>query len=312
MADNFNTLWVQQKWNQIAEQRAHEAIQRTGRALPCSITAVNGSLVTVKFEVTYQFLNTTTGQMQTGTLPPLTLPRAEGQWARAPIQVGDVGMTLPADTLLGGISGQGTGTPDLSVQYPNLSTLVWIPVAATSFQTTPDSNKYWINGPNGFECSDSTAVPGSPGFGTVGIVGDKDLQTVTIYAGNQTIVITADPSIIATVIGTYGNLQRIVDGTTGNISDIVPAGGLQGLGALASSLSAIRALPAQADLTSLAQSIVQKSLQNLCVGLGAAAATTLTGGPAFEAIIAASGYVSGLSGILPVIPGCSSVVRVAP
>src|SRR5580692_8889340 len=112
MADNYDALWIQKNLNIHATNRALLAIQETGRSLPCSVTAVDGSLVTVKFEV-----------MGAWTLPPLTLPKAESAWMRTPTQVGDVGFTVPADTFLGAISGLGGGVADLSKDYGNLSTL---------------------------------------------------------------------------------------------------------------------------------------------------------------------------------------------
>jgi hypothetical protein len=147
-ANDFNTLWIQRIVNQIAATKALEVVQKTGRGLPCTVTAVNavpnGTQVTVNFEVTGPW-----------TLPQLTLPKQEAAWMRSPTQVGDVGMTVPADTFLGGVSGQGSGVADLSVDYGNLSSLVWVPIAATGFTAPPDPNKNWINGPAGVVFSDT-------------------------------------------------------------------------------------------------------------------------------------------------------------
>jgi hypothetical protein len=149
VADNYDKLWLQQRLNQHAINRAHEAIQSTGRALPCTVTKVVGSIVTVTFDVTGPW-----------TLPPLTLPKAESQWLRAPTQVGDMGMTVPADTFLGGVSGLGTGVADLLRDYGNMSTLVWVPVASTSFGAVPVANGPWINGPGGAAISDTAQDQG--------------------------------------------------------------------------------------------------------------------------------------------------------
>jgi hypothetical protein len=160
-------LWLQSNLNSMASNRALQEIERTGQALPCQITAVMGSIVTVSFEV----------QGGPWTLPPLTLPKAESQWLRAPTQVGDFGLTMPADTYLGGVSGYG-GVADLTVDYGNMSRLVWVPVGSKAFGASPDPNKAWVNGPAGAILGDSSQA--------VSVVCDKNAGTVTIKAGGQT------------------------------------------------------------------------------------------------------------------------------
>ena len=290
-SDNFTTLWIQSDLNRQAHNKALQAIASTGRALPCTVTAINGSLVTVKFEVTSVW-----------TLPPLTLPRGESQWLRAPVQVGDVGMTLPADTFLGGISGQAAGVADLSVQYANLSeTLVWIPVAAVGFGPTPDPNKAWINGPNGSILSDTAQ--------TVGVSADHGLGIVTIYAGTQTIVLAAEPSITATVSGAAGALQTVMDGASNAISHVVPSGGLVGLGALAGSLPATAAAITNNDVSTFENSLHSQRLADLenlatAVSEGLAQASPAVTLPASTII----GLIAPLAHIS--VPSGSSIVRV--
>jgi hypothetical protein len=313
-------LWSQPNLNKVAQNRAADAIQQTGRALPCTVTEVNGALVTVQFDVIAPF-----------TLWPLTLPKNEAPWARMPTQIGDRGMTQPADTLISTAAGISSGLPDVTVTYGNMSTLVWTPVANVNSPPTPDPNKYWTNGPNG-------AIVGSTDQ-SVQIVFDKTLQTVTITCGEQTIVLANDPSLTATVTGPFGNmtattngttgqftqivpstlgdLKTFLDGTTGAMSHIVPSGGgVLSLGALASALNpTTRAAAVQDDLNTLSNGpsgIVKQTLVNLCSALGAAANGTLTGGAAFEAIIAASGFIPGISNIAPLIPGCSTSVLIKP
>lgn len=138
MADNYAKLWLQSNLNKIATQRALEHIESTGRALPCRVVAVSGSIVTVAFEV----------NAGPQTLPNITMPKAESQWIRVPTQIGDYGMTVPADTYLGGISGLGGGVANLSQRRGNLSTLVFVPVAAKSFPAV-NTNAAYIAGPQG-------------------------------------------------------------------------------------------------------------------------------------------------------------------
>lgn len=129
-------LWVQTAINQVAIQQALEVIQQTGLALPCRVTAISGSIVTVAFEVSSQW-----------ALPPVTLPKAEGPWIRSPTQIGDLGMTVPADVYLGGISGLGDGVATMATPG-NLTALVWVPVASTSFPAV-NINAAYVCGPQG-------------------------------------------------------------------------------------------------------------------------------------------------------------------
>ena len=132
MADS-DTLWLQAKLQRTAQTQAELAIEQTGRALPCQVTAVNGSLVTVSFQVNSGY-----------TLPALTIPRAESQWLRSPVQVDDYGLVIPSDTFLGGVSG-GSGVANLNKAYGNLGSLVWVPVASTAFAAVPRANAAYVD-----------------------------------------------------------------------------------------------------------------------------------------------------------------------
>ncbi|MBE1159630.1 hypothetical protein [Dyella acidiphila] len=137
MGNNSTKLSLQRSLNSLAIGRAQQAIQNTGRALPCSVVAVSGSLVTVKFEV----------DSTPWTLPQITIPKAESQWVRMPTQVGDIGLTIPGDVSLAGVTGMGTGIANMAF-HGNLSTLVFLPL---SNKNSPpiDQNAAQIEGPNG-------------------------------------------------------------------------------------------------------------------------------------------------------------------
>jgi hypothetical protein len=145
----------------MAIGRAMQAIQSMGRALPCSVVAINGSLVTVNFEV-----------LTIGTLPQVTIPKAESPWYRMPTQVGDVGVTQPADTSLANIDGQGGPIPTLGTNYGNLSTLVWVPVSKVGLTPNPNPNQAWVYGPEGARLSDEAQ--------TASVVASANLVTVTV------------------------------------------------------------------------------------------------------------------------------------
>jgi hypothetical protein len=171
---NDEKLWTQRDIQTLAKDAALEAIERLGRALPCQVIAVEGSIVTVQFEVLVPY-TTPTGTTEYYTLPPLTLPKAESQWLRAPTQVGDFGMTVAAHTFLGGISGLASGVANLGTDYGNLATLVFVPVASTLFPVWANPLQAWVNGPAGAVLSDTLQ--------TASVTVSADL--VTIRAGSN-------------------------------------------------------------------------------------------------------------------------------
>ncbi|MHB2029451.1 MAG: hypothetical protein ACYCPT_11620 [Acidimicrobiales bacterium] len=279
--ENAATLWLQSDLNRQALNKALLAIEATGRALPCTVTAVNGSLVTVNFECTYPVVQN--GSVVDATLPPLTLPKGESQWLRAPVQVGDVGMTIPADTFLGGISGYGSGVADLGKNYGNLTTLVWVPVAAVSFGAPPDPNKAWINGPAGAVVSDTP----------------------------QTATMTASKNNVTHQAGSGGTqVTAIYDGQGNAISHVVSSGGLVGLGALATSLPTTSAAITNNDVSTFENSLHSQRLADL-----ENLATAVSEGLAIASppvALSASTIIGLIASLVHIpVPAGSSIVRVA-
>lgn len=182
MADNYTKLWVQKSANKVAINRAKQAILSLGRALPCRVVAVSGSIVTVAFEV----------NASPWTLPNITIPKAESPWIRMPTQVGDKGVTVPSDVYLGGISGLGGGTATMA-PVGNLSALVFMPVSSKASPPV-DQNAAQIQGPNG-------AIIQTTQGTTSKIVTDQNGTTVTygsntITVNSSEIVLTAGGSSI--------------------------------------------------------------------------------------------------------------------
>jgi hypothetical protein len=177
MTDHSDKLWVQPNLAQLAINRAAQAIQNTGRSLPCRVTAVNGSIVTVAFEV----------DATPWTLPEVTIPKAESPWIRMPTQVGDKGYTVASDAYLGGVSGLGGGVATLTA-VGNLSALVFVPLSNSG--TPPiDQNAAQVQGPNGTILRTTTGT-------TSQIVTDQNGTTITygsttIVANGTQIVLTA-------------------------------------------------------------------------------------------------------------------------
>jgi hypothetical protein len=149
MANNAQKVPFQSALNRFAEKKVRDAIQQIGKALPCSVTAIEGQIVTVKFEL----------DSDPFTLPEIKIPVLTFEYIRYPIQVGDKGMTVAADVRLGGISGLGEGTPTL-VPSANLTMLAFIPVANSNWSDPPDPDKLDLNGPAGvtIRAKDGTAM----------------------------------------------------------------------------------------------------------------------------------------------------------
>lgn len=137
MADNVHKTPLARTLNRIAQNNALSAIQLLGKALPASVIAVSGSIVTVKFELNVLF-----------PLPTVTCPLFGPEYIRYPIQLGDRGVVFPADAYLGGISGLGGGVATLAIPA-NLSALVFFPVGSTNFTAPDDPNSVVIYGPDG-------------------------------------------------------------------------------------------------------------------------------------------------------------------
>lgn len=195
---DYDKLWFAQSVNQTAISRVSEAIGKLGAALPCSVAAVSGSFVTVKFEV----------DTAPWVLPEITIPKAEGPWVRSPTQVGDFGLTVPADAYLSQISGQGGGLPDLK-RPGNLAALVWMPVASKSFSTV-NTNAALVQGPEGAVIQTED--------GSASVVVSKTGITMT-FGGN---VVTLDASGF-TIDGILFDTHVHGGVTTGSSSTTGPA-----------------------------------------------------------------------------------------
>lgn len=190
MSENYAKLWVQRSANQTAINRAQQAIENLGRALPCRVVKVSGAIVTVAFEV----------NAAPYTLPNITIPKAESTWLRMPTQVGDKGVTMPADAYLGGVSGLGGGVATLT-RPGNLSALVFVPVS-NSGSGPDDPNAAQVCGPNGAIIRTTTGTASS-------IVTNDEGTTITF--GATTLVINA-AGITMTANGqtfTWGGTQAV-------------------------------------------------------------------------------------------------------
>lgn len=124
---------------QFAQRKAEAAIDLLGQALPASVTAVVSSgIVKVTFELTNIPF----------TIPEITVPLLGSEYVRLPVQFGMRGFVIPGDAYLGGVSGLGGGTADLSPR-PNLSNLVFAPFGSKRWTAVDNPNALVLYGPEG-------------------------------------------------------------------------------------------------------------------------------------------------------------------
>lgn len=191
MPDNAQKQWLANNLNAFALQKVQNQLQILGKALPCTVRAIstNGALVTVAFNINSGF-----------TLPIVTVPRNISKYLRSAVAAGDVGIVRPIDVYLGGVSGLGNGTADLS-QRANLSTLVYEPVGNASW-TTADPALNYLNAPHGavIQTTDGAAVVTisqtqiSAVFGTASLLLTATQASLT-FGANGIVITTTGVSI---------------------------------------------------------------------------------------------------------------------
>jgi len=183
---NVQKVPFQRYINRFGQKKVLEYIQRTGKSLPCHVVAVSGSIVTVAFDVANPPF----------TLPQVTMPMFGPEWVRYPTQVGDLGITVSADTYIGGISALGGGVADLTLRA-NLSALVWLPIASKDWSPTDDPDAVVIYGPNG------------------GILRTRDKNhTLTVNADGIVLVSTVKVSVSAPQVQVEGSTEVDVSAPT--------------------------------------------------------------------------------------------------
>lgn len=187
--------------NDLAKNKADAAIASLGRSWPCSVSKVISSgIVEVSFEVnTAPF-----------TVPKIQVPIAGSEYIRYPIQLKDKGFVVAASVYLGGITGLGSGLPDLTLPG-NLSALVFVWLGSTEWSLTDDPNAVVIYGPNGLVARDTDAncvlTVASSGATVTGPTGDLDV------AGN----LSAGSGITCTFTTPTGQTVTVQNGIITNL-----------------------------------------------------------------------------------------------
>jgi hypothetical protein len=203
----------------FAQKKINDAIQLTGRALPCTAAAVNGAIITVNFEINSAF-----------TLPQIEVPLFGPEYIRYPIQAGDKGFVVPADALLGAMSGLGSGVADLTAPA-NLGALVFLPIGNKNWDTV-DPQSVTIYGPNGVVLYDSgqnsTLTLTPSGIVAVGqsqislTVGSNvvliNSSQISLTVGGNSIVITSAGIALNGTITINGDVTTTTTGGSGALS----------------------------------------------------------------------------------------------
>ena len=187
MTDNSDKTPLGRSLNELATTRALGEIYRTGQGLPCHVKAVqvggpNCAVVTVAFDITSTVF----------TLPMVDMPVFGPEYIRYPLQVGDRGMAVSADAYLGGTTGMGGGTADLT-RRANLSTLMFMPMGHVDWSNV-DPNAVTVYGPNGAVVRDTgntarvTITPKTIDVHSDDSITEKALGRILIQAGTELIL----------------------------------------------------------------------------------------------------------------------------
>lgn len=129
--------------NNFAANKIAQAQLMAGKVLPAAVVERNGNMVVIQVllrNVPY-------------VVPHLTVPLFGPEYVRYPMQPGDRGILIPADAYLGGVSGLGGGTADLTPPA-NLSALTFLPISNTEWENV-DPNVLTMYGPEGVTLRDS-------------------------------------------------------------------------------------------------------------------------------------------------------------
>ena len=112
-----------------------------------------------------------------------------------PTQVGDLGVTMPADVYLGGISGLGGGTADFT-QRGNLTALVFVPVSSAGSPPI-DQNAAQVQGPNGAIIQTTEGTASSVVTNQAGTTITFGSNTLTLNASGLTVTIGGVSFVVA-------------------------------------------------------------------------------------------------------------------
>ncbi|MCU6240798.1 hypothetical protein [Enterobacter asburiae] len=184
----------------FAAQKIASAMQMAGKILPASVVKRAGNMITVSFlltDIPY-------------TLPQITLPLFGPEYIRYPMQPGDKGIVIPANTYLGGVSGLGGGIASLTPPA-NLSALSFLPLSNTEWEAV-DDQVLTMYGPEGVTLRDA-------GSNTTFLLTPQSITIVTpeqfqVTVGGTVLTLTASGWSLT---GQSGTLQDSTGSTSPQI-----------------------------------------------------------------------------------------------
>ncbi len=136
MDGNSQKTPLSQSLQKLGRAKAQDAVQMIGKGLPCTVVSVDGpGIVTVSFAVA----------TKPAPLPQVQMPIAKSPYINYPIKPGDIGTAQSSDVRTGGLTGLGTGLPNLRDTVANLSAMHFVPLGKKS-ETTEDPNALELYG----------------------------------------------------------------------------------------------------------------------------------------------------------------------
>jgi hypothetical protein len=210
---NFQATPVVRSLNQIADRAAKRFIQLTGKSLPASLVSINGSIATVKIELTG------IGWI----IPQITVPLAGSEFVRLPLQAGTKGWVKSADSSLGAMSGLGAATTGY-VQPANLQACVFEPIGNVAFAAPEDPNQLELYGNDGLLVKSTVNKEWYARWTTSGVTISNKAGTASM-AWNGSAWLFTGPVIFSGLVTMQsalqlaGNIESATGGTYGgNIS----------------------------------------------------------------------------------------------
>jgi hypothetical protein len=185
------------KLSQSQQDKIFDALMQSGKGLPCHVTAVNGALITVAFDINSIF-----------TLPQITVPLFGPEYIRYPIKAGDLGTCVASDACLSYTSGQGGGLADLSAPA-NLEALYFQPIGNKNWVGV-NPQQVTIYAPQGClirDTANDASINLTPGNVTVTIG-----STTFVLTGSSITATTSTFTINAPTIVLNGNLTQGTEG----------------------------------------------------------------------------------------------------
>lgn len=200
--DQSRKLPIFQSIQNAARGRADASSHAIGKSIPATVSAVDGAIVTVNFELDSGFV-----------LPKINVPILGSEYIRIPVQVGCKGIVIACDYYIGAMSGLGTGRAT-ALKRGNLSNLVFMPIGNSDW-TDYDGDTLTLYGVSSVEIMDK---PGGSSLVRV------EENAITLENGDSSVEVSSSG---VSIIGTLTiNGQEYTSHTHTNGNEGQPTGGV--------------------------------------------------------------------------------------